>query len=626
MFREVLAGGLLALLAPAAWGAGGDAKTPEPSPESCVHSPTARCVIRLSLAAVEGVAQAGAGYSTDWPAAFTADALARIAEAQANAGDAGEARNSLSRALAAVDGIDTLIVFRGLGSTRDMVLGARALIFSLIARIQTDMGDTGEARKTFSRAVAAVESITSISDYPDIRYSSLGGFVEIAKMQIAAGALQEARQTLARAAQARQSRYLHSNFFWSPDWLSDRSGGLPLFLDLVRAQAEAGDVAGALVTIRTILGDEGAREFVEHWGGSLADSLFRALADQRFRALARVAAVQAAAGDDPGALVTAGEIESGRYRMEAMRHIGIARAKRGDVAGAWDAARKIRLDSRLRDDMGARDVGLAQAGIIDAIAEAHMVKGEFEKALAAAMDKGMVDDLTLIKVRMAVAKARIAAGHFDAARGGAEAICDRDGSYRRHCVEVLADLAAALAAAGSADASREVASRALAEADRVVYDPDRARAFIAAYTALMRAGDVEAARRAFSSALAATVEWNDAYRQPEEFVRWRAEEFVRMEAAAVREGDFDSADRVLAASDHVDERVQALVRTGLAWTRAGDTDIARTMFSRAVAEATTTRGSSMRLSYRRAKTLAGIAFALASGQWPAADDYPDHLR
>ena len=108
---------------------------------------------------------------------------------------------------------------------------------------------------------------------------------------------------------------------------------------------------------------------------------------------------------------------------------------------------------------------------------------------------------------------------------------------------------------GSAGESREAASMALDEADGVVYDPDRTQAFVAAYTALMRVGDVEAARRAFSSALAAaTAEENEgAYRQ--------AEEFIRMGAAAAREDDSDSADR-LAASGEMGLRT--LVLTGLA--------------------------------------------------------------
>ena len=78
----------------------------------------------------------------------------------------------------------------------------------------------------------------------------------------------------------------------------------------------------------------------------------------------------------------------------------------------------------------------------------------------------------------------------------------------------------------------------------------------------------------------------------------------------------------LAASDeieYVNERVQVLVRTGLAWTRAGDAGIARAMFSRAVAIAVETAD-------RRAEALTEIALALAAGRWPAADEYPGYFQ
>ena len=558
MFREVLAGGLLVALVPGAWGAGGSGQPPEPAtPEGCVQSPAVRCVIRLSLAAVEEIADADA----------RAEALARIAEAQANAGESGEARKNLSRALAAVDAIDAAAYDWGKISPEDVAFGEQARVLSLIARVQADMGDTGRARETFSRAAAVADAIETGST----RSAALIG---VARMQVAAGRLPEARQTIARAD------------------LADYAWNFPGFElpALVRAQAEAGDVAGALVTARTLPG------YHEH--------------DPRFAALAQIAAVQAATGDEPGALMTAEEILRGSliYYMETKHHIGIARAERGDVAGAWATVRTFQMMipaySLLRDGARAAAHPLT-TGMIAAIAEARLAKGEFGKAFAAIMDEDMEDDFTFVAVRMAIAKARIAAGRFDAARGDAEALCDGDRRYHYACVEALADLAGALVAAGRADESREAASMALDEADGVVYDPDRTQAFVAAYTALMRVGDVEAARRAFSSALAAaTAEENEgAY--------WQAEEFIRLGAAAAREGDSDSADR-LAASGEMG--LQTLVLTGLVWTRAGDADVARAMFSRAVATAT------------RAEALAEIAFALASGRWPAADDYPGYFQ
>ena len=64
-----------------------------------------------------------------------------------------------------------------------------------------------------------------------------------------------------------------------------------------------------------------------------------------------------------------------------------------------------------------------------------------------------------------------------------------------------------------------------------------------------------------------------------------------------------------------------LVRTGLAWTRAGDTDVARAMSSRAVTTVTPSETVSWRV-----KALAEIAFALASDRWPAAHDHPVCFR
>ena len=575
MLRVVLVGGLLIALVPGAWGAGGSGQPPEPAtPESCVHSPTAQCVIRLSLAAVEEIAGADS----------RAEALAYIAVAQANAGEAGEAREILSRALVAAAGIDAA-AYAGESwktSPEEEVLGEQARIFSLIARVQADTGDTEGARETFSRAAAAAGGI----EYDPDRSNAL---FEVAMMQIAAGALPEARLILARA-----------NLAYNWHWL-----GRIEIQDLVRAQAEAGDVVGALVTARSIP-DDGVREL----------------------ALANVVAVQAEAGDESGALVTAGEIEDSYFRAQAMSDIGIARAKRGDFVGAWVAVWKIRgdiwRDALWKHDMGPRDMEIIVGAMVDAIVKAHLAKGEFERAFTAARVEEEGDRLAHTRTFVAIAKARIAVGHFDAARGIAEGLCyDPDDGSHLYCVEVLADLAAALAAAGRTDESREVASTALDEANRY-FISDRPAAFTAAYTALMRAGDVEAARRAFSSALAAaTPEENEGvdYREAEE-------SFVRMGAAAAREGDSDSAARALsgalAASDaieYLDERVQMLVRTGLAWTRAGNADIARAMFSRAVATATYPE-----TAFWRAKALAEIAFALASGRWPAADGHSGFFR
>ena len=66
---------------------------------------------------------------------------------------------------------------------------------------------------------------------------------------------------------------------------------------------------------------------------------------------------------------------------------------------------------------------------------------------------------------------------------------------------------------------------------------------------------------------------------------------------------------------------QTLVLTGLAPTGAGGADAARAMFSRAVVAAADSGTACL-----RAKALAEIAFALASGRWPAAGDYPGGIQ
>ena len=522
--RNVLVGGLLAALIPGAWGAGGGEPQPSgrPSPEGCVHAPTARCLIRLSLAAVDEISDA----------ASRAQALAHIAEAQAAAGEAGEARDSLARALAAAGRVDAAGYAWDKLSPDEQAFGEQARVLSLIARVQADAGDPGGARETFSRAEAAAHGI----GFSSVRAAAL---LEVAKMQIAAGALPEVRRTLARAD------------LTGDDWT------LRALPELVRAQAEAGDVAGALITARTIPGDEHPRT--------------------RAKALVRVAAVQAAAGDEPGALVTAGEIESQHYRMSAMRHIGAARAERGDMAGAWDAVRAIQDDiwfnPRLRDDTDGRGVTLAQAATIAAIAHAHIARGELGEASAAIRNEEMEDDFTYMEVRAAIAKARIAAGPLDTARGRVEAMCEVVEpdyyDYYRHCAEAQA----------------------------------------AAYTALMREGEAEEARRAFSSALAAATA---------EGVLEPAEALLSLGLAAAREGDSGSADRWAAGGGI---SVRMLVLAGLAGMRAGHADTARALLSRAVAAVTSPERGDWHV-----KALAEVAYALAFGRWPAADRYPGSFQ
>ena len=557
--RRVFAGGVLAAVSLVVWGFGWATQAPDPVAERCILSPTARCVAGLSLAAAESVVDAS----------WRADALAGGAMALAEAGETGEARKDLSRALAAAEAIDnTPYIGQPWVKTSpdDEAFHGRARVLSGIATVLAKMGAAGEAREMFSRALAAAEKIETAHYRAD-------GLARIAKAQVRTSALQDARETLARADLPENAWYL-----LAPD-------------KIARMQAQAGDVAGALVTARALPGDSGRPD-----------------------ALADVAAAQAAAGDVAGALVTADSIEHTYLRMVAVHYIGAARAKAGDIAGAWAAAGAIgEIWRNARDGIsGPRDVAILHSDTILSVVEAHVAAGEFEKALAAT--EAMEDPFAFVEAHAAVAKAQAASGEFAAARVTAEGTCGWHPRYHGQCVETLTGIAAAHTAAGNAEEGQKVLELASVIAEEIPYDRTRAGAFAAIHAAQMRMGDVEGARRAMSAALAAANEIED--------MNERAEGLTGIGIAAAREGDAGGAARaflraVAAAGkiQEVDERARALVHTGLARSQAGDADGTREAFSRALATA-----MAIETAGRRAKVLAEIASALATGRWPEAED------
>ena len=559
MTPKVLAVGLTVLTSLLVCGVGGLLQAAaEPASKGCFHSPTARCVIGLSLATAESISDAS----------VRAGALARIAGAQVAAGEIGEARKSLSRALTAAAAIDNT-PYNGevwlKYSPDDYAYHDRARVFTDTARVLVGMGVAEEGQEMFSRALAAAGKIET----DHYRAESL---VRIAKAQIATGGLQEARETLAQASLADNG--------W---FLLDPS-------DIARAQAEAGDVAGALVTANALDPDE------------------------RPEALADVAATQAAAGDVPGAMVTAGGIEHSYYGMLAMHYIGTAQATAGDIAGAWDAVGAImEIWDHVRDGhAGPRDTTILHSDTLLAIAEAHAAAGEFEKVLAAA--GAMEDPLAFTEAHAAVAEAQTKTGDFNAARVSAEATCGWQLRYGGRCVEVLAGIAVAQAAAGNIEEGREVLSQAQDIAEEVRYTRARMGAFVAIHAARFRMGDPDGAKQAFSQALTACGEF--------EYPWDRTEEFTAMGVAAARQGHAEGAEQAfslaLAAAGQIKdlgERVKAFVQTGLAWTDVGDPHGAREAFSRAVTTARVIDPACWRV-----KLLADIASAMVSGRWPETDD------
>ena len=524
----------------------------------CVRAPTPRCVVHLSLAAAGSVLDP---YKR-------ARVLARIAEAQSEIGEPVEALESVSRSLDAAARITGSAYMEDIGIEALADIEAardKSLVLSNVAKVLGRLGKTDKARATLADAANVAERI-----WHD-RYRA-DSFVGIAKTQLTLGALDAARATFARADLAKNTQYL------------------PLFHKTVRKQAETGDVTGALLT-----------------AGAMPSG------NERARALAEIAAVQAGAGNVASALVIAGSVQHSYFRMVAMRHIGCARARNGDVDGAWHAVEEIgAIWHNARDGLaGSRDTVILQADTIVAIADAHLARGEFEKALAAA--EGIADDLAFGRIHATVAFAQTAAGYLDAARATAKATC---GGRRQNsrCVRVLAGLAIAFASAGHSANAGDTLAWARRAAKNTLLPDDRSLAFSVLHATRMRLGDREGARREFSSGYAAANAVSDA--------RERTNSFAELGLASARVGDANSATEAFSTSlaatsklEDLGERAEVLARIGLSQALGQDRAGARMSIPRALVAAATIESNDL-----RARIFARLAHAMASGGWPARDD------
>ena len=552
---------LLVLAYLVGWSAGANARASSPSlPESCVHTPTAQCVIDLTIVTANGLG--------DSDADARAHALVRIAAGQVEAGLTRQAREILYRALTAAAAIDGTAFAHGTTAfPEDEAFYARAQVLTEIAEAFGKLKELEKAKEVLVGALDGAERIV----LSRLRAWSL---VTIAKGQMAVGALNAARQTLARADLANNAKF---------SWDLHKT---------VRMQAELGDVKGALVTARSI-----------------------PAGNARGRSLAVVADVQSVAGDLAGALRTAESIEHTYFRIQAMYSIGVARAGKGDIAGAWDAVGEIvGIWDRARDGKaGSRDVTIFQADTVGAIVDAHLTAGRFGDALEAT--EGMSDDFAFVEARAAIANAQIAAGRLNAARVTADAMCGGH-RYERQCVEVLAELATAQASVRRVEEAREVLSFAASVAERIPLARSRFQAFLALYAVKRRMGDVVGARREFESALTAASRVRDK--------NGRAVALTRIAVATIRDGDLANAQRAYSGAltaaakiEEVKERLRAFLRVGLALRKTGHADGTRLAFSHAVATALAADSGS-----RRALMLADTGFALASGRLWASDDLP----
>ncbi len=609
----ILLAAALALWAPVA----GAAQSPGGSdPEECTASPTARCVAALAAATAEAI-----------PDPYVrARAFVHVAGAQRAAGDAGGARESLSRALSAAAVIESPSNAAALSSAplcrptnsrrkHPEVLALRARTLIAVATEQLAGGDGARARRILSDAMATAEAIEdpysrarvlcdiaairkmageddrarealsqalAVTDRVESRASRTGLLIAIAEMNVSAGKLRAAADIL------RTTRRIAAR--------SGADGDRPSKFDLERiaaVQAAAGDIEGAIVTARTI-GDE-------------ADFI-------RARTLADIAHARAAEGDAAGAFSVERAVKGAYLRIFVVARVGLALARAGDIAGAGRAAARIaEINEEESRDPAYTEAAIHRSAIFEAIVGAHIAAGALDKASDALgeIERGY----RIADAAVALARARMVAGEFDAALTTAGTVCKFRHRNDR-CAEVLADLASSLAVAGNIRRARALLSLARDEAERTRFASERIRSFASLWQAGMRMGDREGARKAFAAALAAARGIDD--------VPKRVDELTALGVAAAREGEHDRAGRAFSSAiaavdefrdsvggtgpDIIGRRAHAYARIGREQVRAGDVEGARDSISRALVAADRAGKHDAHVAF-----LVDVASVLASG-------------
>ncbi len=219
--------------------------------------------------------------------------LSGLAEAQARVGDVEAARQS-ARAIGV-----------GINSDGYDMTDGQPYAFIRVASVQRQAGDTAGARETLREAYRAVR------DNPKMRGRD-GRYGQVARGQVANGDIGDATITVGAMS-------------------GQRSDSLAF---LALAQAAAGEHGTASRTFARALEDAGLTvknppspnpEFAGKW---------RVSQNMPAQARMQLAKIQAMAGDVPGALVTVRSIDDQNYRRSALGAVVTARATAGDVANA----------------------------------------------------------------------------------------------------------------------------------------------------------------------------------------------------------------------------------------------------------------------------------------------------
>ncbi|MBO9362631.1 MAG: AAA family ATPase, partial [Thermoflexus sp.] len=281
----------------------------------------------------------------------------------------------------------------------------------------------------------------------------------------------------------------------------------------------------------------------------------------RDQTLLEVVRAHVGAGEFDAALRVAKEIKDGQFLAEALAAIARARADAGDREGAREVLR-VALEVASGIERGWR-----RAGALVAIVKAQVGAGEFDAALGVA--KEIEDGWRRAGALVEIVKAQVGAGEFEAALGVVKEI---EGRWCR--AEALVAIVKAQVGAGELDAAFGVAK----EIEDGWY---RVKALLEIAEAWASAGDWQRAREVWAAELEAAREIEDE--------GLRAMELLWIARAQADAGDWEGAQGVLEATLKVargikDEwlRVTTPLRIAEAWAGAGDLERAREVWGAAL--------------------------------------------
>ena len=420
----------------------------------CFSHPTSDCLFRTARALADTIDDAQE----------RAQALRTIAQAQAEAGDKTEARETFTVATRAAKRISSPGSSLGYG---------RAEALASIARAQAESGDAAAAKDTFVEAIQTTAQITSPLERARV-------VREITRAQTQAGLVAPVRTLLVNEV---------ANAVHAAERIANENLRALALSHVVEAQAEAGDIDRARGTARLIRDPS--------WRSVNLRTIAKALARAGDEAGARAAwgnTIEAIEHIDDGcrramnlaytveAQVEVGHIDEARRMARriddscpnasafALKVIVEALATTGDVAGAQDFVARVKHASIPDSVWGDIAAGQAEAG-------------DIHESLRTARQ---IDDAT-VRDRVFFNIVRVQAETRDAVRA-LQTTEQIDDPYWR--AWALRDIAAARAETGGGVEAKEILATAMQAARQIDFDSSRHLALRVIAKAQAQAGDV----------------------------------------------------------------------------------------------------------------------------------------